>query len=165
MLSTREGSRLDHIWLTLVCRQVTLKILGQFTRVAFLSPCILNNKIRPFQIHNLNVYTFSDCTRSPQTKSILNAHLPFLCLLESNLTQPSECHLKGKIICHPKSTLINHVWASASRIFSRIQDVCATCGFLGNTDNEVNGFSLTQPRPIHFSSKDDPFLDSNLLSG
>lgn len=26
---------------------------------------------------------------------------PFLCLVESNLTQLSECRLKGKIICHP----------------------------------------------------------------
>lgn len=56
-----------------------------------------------------------------------------------------------------------------------MEEVCATCGFLGNTDNEVNRFSLTQPRPenvyrntidsfIPFPCKDDPFLDSNLLS-
>lgn len=56
---------------------------------------------------------------SDRQKSILNAHLPFLCLVESNLTQPSERHLKGKIICHPKSTLINYVWASASRDFEQ----------------------------------------------
>lgn len=74
MLSTSEGSLLDrtyltqHIWLTTVCGHAMLKTLGQVTRAVLLSPCIWNNKIRPFQMNNLNVYTFitvsaPDCLR------------------------------------------------------------------------------------------------------
>lgn len=35
----------------------------------------------------------------PRASRVLT--LPFLCLVESHLTQLSHCHLKGKIICHP----------------------------------------------------------------
>lgn len=58
-------------------------------------------------------------------------------------------HNHLNVIWKVKSFVIQNLpWLTMSEllpqgILSRIQDVCVTCGFLGNTDNEVNGFSLT----------------------
>lgn len=85
MLITSEGSRSELTYLT---QKATIEILGQFTGAALLSPSIWNNKIRPFQINYLMIYTFVTVSAQEffrQTKSILKSIFHFFGLaIESN---------------------------------------------------------------------------------
>lgn len=76
--------------------------------------------------------------------------IPLLCLVESSLTQSSECILKCKIICYPKSTLITKSDFLPQEILYKIQEVCATCVSLGNTDNVVKQLFIDTATPQPF---------------
>lgn len=149
MLSTSQGSRSDYSqWIV-----VTPQILADFTGDAFLSLSVLN---RPLQ------FLINVSKHWGQRLHQISADrppFPLSCGEQPDTTVPGSFERKDNLSSN---------YTTCERLPAGIRstnlEVCATCGFQGNTDNEARRFSPTLPHPILFSSKDDPFLDCNLLS-